>query len=85
MIRYSDLVDYTKQKHISWNEDLFDVLKGFFEYYLPQPSPYGSADRKHPKPTSMAAPLDFGLPKEEFKEPSDGEYTSEDLINLFST
>lgn len=72
MYKYSDLVQYTKDNHISWNTDLFDVLRGFFNQYSPQPSP-------------SQAPLQQEITfQEEFQEPEDGEYSIEDLLKLFS-
>ena len=80
MIKYGDLVDYIKRNHINWDKDLFDVLKGFFEEYSqlqvpPTPS--------YPTQPIQEKPVIFE--HREFTAPSDGEYTNEDLINLFST
>lgn len=74
MIIYGDLVKYIKENHINWNTDLFNVLRGFFEEYS-QPS--------LSSPTPIQQELVF--PTQEFQAPSDGEYTPEDLLNLFST
>ena len=73
MIKYGDLVQYIKKEHINWNEDLFDVLRGFFSQYSSQL-------------TSSSHPIQQEIIFEptEFKEPKDGEYTTEDLLNLFS-
>ena len=75
MIRYADLVDYIKRRHINWNTDLFEVLRGFFnEYSQPQA----------PSPTfPVQEELNFSPGK--FVPPENGEYTTEDLLNLFST
>lgn len=73
MIRYSDLVSYTKENHISWSTDLFDVLRKFFEQYSPQSSP------SH---TPLQQEIIFTT--EDFQEPEKGEYTTEDLLRLFS-
>lgn len=71
MIKYSDLVQYIKENHVNWNTDLFDVLRGFFnQYSLPSQEP---------------PQQELIFPKEEFQEPADGEYTEQDLLNLFST
>lgn len=77
MIRYSDLVKYTKENHVNWNTDLFDVLRGFFDSY----------NQKYSPPPSSKPPIQQELifSSKEFHEPADGEYTTEDLINLFST
>lgn len=75
MIKYSDLVNYIKENHINWNEDLFEVLKGFFrDYYTP----------KNPS-TSFSQHIQQELLfSEEFKEPENGEYTIQDTLNLFN-
>ena len=79
MIRYGELVDYIKKNHVSWNTDLFEVLRGFFEeYYPPQLSPSTS-----PSQTPHQEELDFS--HREFTPPDNGEYTTDDLLNLFST
>ena len=74
MIKYGDLVQYIKDNHINWNTDLFDVLRGFFEQYSQLP------------PT-LSEPIqqDLFTQTVEFKEPENGEYTAQDLMNLFST
>lgn len=73
MYKYSDLVQYTKDNHISWNTDLFDVLREFFNQYSPQPSP-------------SQAPLqqEIIFTDNSFSPPEDGEYSIEDLFKLFS-
>jgi hypothetical protein len=78
MIRYAELVDYIKRNHVNWNTDLFDVLKGFFEEY--------SSHDYSPPPLPSTPPVqqELIMPKG-FKEPADGEYTTQDILNLFST
>ena len=79
MIRYAELVDYIKRNHVNWNTDLFDVLRGFFEEY-------SSHDYSPPLPQPSYPLIQQELIKSKvFKEPENGEYTTEDLINLFST
>jgi hypothetical protein len=72
MIKYEDLVKYTKENHINWNTDLFSVLRGFFEQYSPTPT--------------LSSPIQQELifSDDDFKEPQDGEYTIQDLIKLLS-
>lgn len=84
MIKYGDLVDYIKRNHVNWNTDLFDVLRGFFDEYS---SPHQPSYPTPQQNTVMESPIQQGLifPKEEFKEPEDGEYTSDDLFNLFNS
>ena len=80
MIKYAELVDYIKRNHVNWDTDLFDVFRGFFEEYyshnysLPLPPPSSTPSNKQI----------LVMPKE-FKEPNNGEYTTQDLIDLFST
>ena len=81
MIRYAELVDYIKRNHVNWNTDLFDVLKGFFEEYSqPLPPPISQSLAHSYEEVEL-----FMHSATKFKEPEDGEYTTEDLINLFST
>lgn len=74
MIKYGDLVQYTKENHVNWNTDLFSVLRGFFEQYSPSP-------------TLSNPPIQQELifSNDDFKEPQNGEYTIQDLIKLLST
>ena len=73
MIKYGDLVQYTKENHVNWDTDLFSVLRGFFEKYSPSP-------------TLSNPPIqqEIIFSDEDFEEPKNGEYTTQDLINLFS-
>lgn len=73
MIKYSDLVEYTKEHHISWEIDLFDILRDFFQNYC------------SPTPPNSSIQQEIIFPSEEFVEPEDGEYTIEDVLNLFNT
>lgn len=73
MIRYAELVQYTKDNHINWNTDLFTVLKGFFE------------EREKPKIQPSPTPGYKATTATIFNEPKDGEYTDQDVINIFST
>ena len=82
MIRYGELVQYIKDNHINWNTDLFEVLRGFFEqYYSPTPPCFPDSSLSESiKPIQGTVTT----PKA-FKEPQNGEYTDQDLINLFNT
>lgn len=77
MIRYAELVEYIKRNHVNWNIDLFDVLKGFFEEY--------SSHDYSPSPSSIPPIKQELIMSNEFKEPANGEYTTQDILNLFST
>ena len=79
MIRYADLVEYIKEHHVNWNTDLFEVLRGFFEQY---------SQSQAPSPTlPVQQEIEWEVPEvpTAFVPPENGEYTSEDLLNLFST
>ena len=73
MIKYGDLVQYTKENHVNWDTDLFSVLRGFFEQYSPSP-------------TLSNPPIqqEIIFSDEDFEKPKNGEYSTQDLINLFS-
>ena len=73
MIKYGDLVQYTKESHVNWDTDLFSVLRDFFEQYSPSP-------------TLSNPPIqqEIIFSDEDFEEPKNGEYSTQDLINLFS-
>lgn len=78
MIKYAELVEYTKKNHVNWSTDLFDVLKGFFEEY-------SSHDYSSPPPSTPPIQQELIFSSEEFHEPADGEYTTQDILDLFST
>ena len=80
MIKYGDLVQYIKDNHVSWNTDLFDVLRGFFDSKYPLPTQYSLPSQ----PLNTPIQQEILFPIQEFKEPIDGEYTQQDLMNLFS-
>lgn len=82
MIKYEDLVRYTKENHINWNTDLFEVLRGFFEQYSNQKSLHSNTQPQKPQDREDYF---MQISTESFNEPEDGEYTSNDLLNLFST
>lgn len=73
-------MEYIKRNHINWNQDLFDVLRGFFEEYSHSPSP----QIPHLAHSYEEVEL-FMHSATKFKEPKDEEYTTQDLIDLFST
>ena len=73
MIKYGDLVQYTKENHVNWDTDLFSVLRGFFEQYSLTPAPSASIQQE------------LIFTDNSFEEPENGEYVTQDLINLFST
>ena len=73
MITYGNLVEYIKENHVNWNTDLFDVLRGFFQQYS-QPT----------LPSNTPIQQEIIFPKEDFNPPADGEYTPQDLLNLFN-
>ena len=81
MIKYGDLVQYTKENHVNWDTDLFSVLRGFFDSKYSLPAQYSTSSQ----PLNTPIQQEILFPIQEFKEPIDGEYTQQDLMNLFST
>lgn len=87
MIPYSELVQYIKDCHVSWNTELFEVLRGFFEardrkYSIPLLSPPPSSSPPPRRPTVTQTSF---LPEKEFKHPDNGEYSTQDVCSLFDT
>lgn len=80
MFTYYDLVQYTKDNHINWNTELFEVLRGFFENTSIKASTTSVSTSPIEIPTT-----DIIGAERAFIEPSDGEYTTQDLLNLFSS
>lgn len=78
MIKYSELVQYIKNNHVDWNIDLFDVLRGFFKEYSHHPT-IPSSPVQSWEETVLLTPTE-----KKFKEPEGGEYTIQDLFDLFS-
>jgi len=74
MIEYGELVQYIKDNHISWHTDLFEVLRGFFEGRAIQQIP------QNIQPVQQEIVFSKG-----FHHPDDGEYTQQDVLDLFST
>ena len=72
MIKYADLVAYIKENHINWNTDLFDVLRDFFQNY------------SSPIPSDPPIQQEIIFSTEEFIEPENGEYSTEDILKLLS-
>ena len=78
MITYYDLAKYTKENHISLSTDLFNVLRGFFI----------EQGKEKTDAKTQAGVFQHTLsegPARSFHYPADGEYTSEDVLSLFST
>lgn len=81
MIKYADLVTYIKDNHVNWNTDLFEVLRGFFEQYSNCSSiPEKDSSKPSEAFESTVVP---DAPKKPFKEPENGEYDYQDVLNLF--
>jgi hypothetical protein len=81
MIKYGDLVQYIKDNHINWNTNLFDVLEGFFEEYSQSSLPTSphQCEEVYPLQQELAFPL-----QQDWQPPPDGEYSPQDVLNLFS-
>ena len=77
MIKYQDLVDYTKNNHVRWDTELFTVLRDFFESYCHKQTVQMPTASMTITDTAKTTPVPF-------TEPSDGEYTANDVLALFS-
>ena len=90
-MKYAKIVQYVKENHISWDTDIFDILKN---YTTSQLSPVerkemdeGRAVLSHTiKGLSDDNPIHSSLleVKGDYQMPPNGEYSFEDVIELFS-
>ena len=85
MIEYYNLAKYTKENHISWDTDLFIVLRRFFEWYYAKQSVSTNTSQMMLFPEPMTNIIFEDSSQGKFIEPEDGEYTTEDILNLFNT
>lgn len=74
MIKYKDLVEYIKANHVNWDTELFSVLRGFFEQYTAQSLP-----------SKTFHDFDEFTKVTDFQPPANGEYSTDDVLGLFST
>ena len=82
MIRYKDLVEYTKTNHVNWDTELFSVLRDFFDKYTQQRSMITTPQHNFPPDVP---PPEYFLDIVSFNPPDDGEYGVQDVLNLLNT
>ena len=89
-MKYAKIVQYVKENHISWDTDIFDILKEYTSQLPPvekkeikQTSPELSYTIKGQDSTdTISSPL--LEVKGDYQMPPGGEYSFEDVIELFS-
>jgi hypothetical protein len=89
-MKYAKIVQYVKENHISWDTDIFDILKEYTSQLPPvekkeieQGSPELSLTIKgQDSIDTISSPL--LEVKDGYKIPDNGEYSFEDVINLFT-
>lgn len=89
-MKYAYIVQYVKDNHISWDTDIFDILK---EYTSQLPPVEGMNKEENCavlshtiKGQSEDHPIHSSLleVKGDYQMPPNGEYSFEDVIELFS-
>lgn len=91
-MKYAHIVQFVKDNHISWDTDIFDILKDFTARSLPPVENKGmdqDSVTKQPcasKNPSMS-PIHSSLleVKGDYQIPPGGEYSFEDVIRLFDS
>jgi hypothetical protein len=89
-MKYAHIVQYVKDNHISWDTDIFDILKNYTESLL---SPVEKNEKEESGATlshiikgeNQNTPISSSLleVKGDYQIPTDGEYSFEDIIELF--
>ena len=88
-MKYAHIVQYVKDNHISWDTDIFDILK---EYTSQLPPVEGMNKEENCAVLSHIIkgqgdfnPIHSSLleVKGDYKIPANGEYSFEDIIELF--
>ena len=88
-MKYAKIVQYVKENHISWDTDIFDILKEYTRQLPPVDKKEEDKDRavlSHTiKGQSDDNPIHSSLleVKGDYKMPLNGEYSFEDVIELF--
>ena len=89
-MKHAYIVQYVKENHISWDTDIFDILKNYTSQLPPVERKEMDEDRavlSHTiKGLSGDNPIHSSLlgVKGDYQMPPNGEYSSEDVIELFS-
>ena len=89
-MKYAYIVQYVKENHISWDTDIFDILKNYTSSQLPPVENKNldedRAELSHTiKGQSEDNPIHSSLleVKGSYQMPPNGEYSFEDVIELF--
>ena len=89
-MKYAYIVQYVKENHISWDTDIFDILKNYTASLLtPVESKNLDEDRAELSHTIKGQndnnPIHSSLleVKGSYQMPPNGEYSFEDVIELF--
>ena len=90
-MKYAHIVQYVKDNHISWDTDIFDILKNYTESLLsPVERKEMDEDRAVLSHTIKGQSEDYPIHssllevKGDYQMPPNGEYSFEDVIELFS-
>lgn len=89
-MKYAHIVQFVKDNHISWDTDIFDILKDFTARSLP---PVENKGMEQDSKVSRASqnpnlgPIHSSLleVKGDYQIPLGGEYSFEDVIRLFDS
>ena len=87
-MKYAKIVQYVKENHISWDTDIFDILKDYTSQLPPvekkemdEDRAVLSANQGSEQPQAIhSSLLEVG---DSYQMPPNGEYTFEDVIELF--
>ena len=89
-MKYAYIVQYVKENHISWDTDIFDILKNYIAGQLPpvenKDLDEDRAELSHTiKGQSENNPIHSSLleVRGPYQMPPNGEYSFEDVIELF--
>ena len=90
-MKYAHIVQYVKDNHISWDTDIFDILKSYTSSQLPpvenkELDDAGAVLSHTIKGQDSANTISSSLLEVSgsYKIPTNGEYTFEDVIELFN-
>lgn len=88
-MKYAKIVQYVKENHISWDTDIFDILKEYTSQLSPVERKEMDEDRAVLSHTIKGQSEDYPIHssllevKGDYQMPPNGEYSFEDVIELF--
>ena len=88
-MKYAHIVQYVKDNHISWDTDIFDILKDYTSQLSPVERKEMDEDRAVLTHTIKGQSEDYPIHSSllevtgDYKMPLNGEYSFEDVIELF--